>query len=444
MSFELLVALARSAPNLVTLDQLAERVWPGLKVTPDTVSHRVKLVRDALGDDSCTPICCRCTRPWVPHGGTRSAARGRRSATQPDERHERSQAPLDTLSQPSSSEPVRAPPAAVPVDATARHGRFGRARAWPSHITSTIERANLAVIRCLTAVDRRDADVVGTRKADSAGNPLANARFSRLAGFEGVGRAAAISRDGKFVAFLANREGRNDVWVSEVGSGTYRNLTRSEPRVFTSPREIRTLGFSPDSSLVSIWTRSSDGSRPEDVNILAVPTQGGPLRTYLPEVAEYDWSHDGRKLVFHTTAPGDPIFVREPGSPDRLIYVARAGVHCHFPVWSPDDAFIYFARGIPTVASGISGVFGPPARGSSVSRLTTHTWPTRRCWTDAPWSILLPRATARGPGCTHSIPSGVSLIASASDSRRTPRLGQARTVSVWSRPSSIRAAASGA
>jgi DNA-binding winged helix-turn-helix (wHTH) protein len=55
LSFELLVALARSAPNVVTVEKLAERVWPGLTITPETVSHRVKLVRDALGDDSRAP-----------------------------------------------------------------------------------------------------------------------------------------------------------------------------------------------------------------------------------------------------------------------------------------------------------------------------------------------------------------------------------------------------
>jgi dipeptidyl aminopeptidase/acylaminoacyl peptidase len=52
--------------------------------------------------------------------------------------------------------------------------------------------------------------------------------------------------------------------------------------------------------------------------------------------------------VYHTTAPGDPLFVRGPGaSQDRRIYVAPAGVHCHFPLWSPDGAFIYFLRGLP-------------------------------------------------------------------------------------------------
>jgi TolB-like protein/tetratricopeptide (TPR) repeat protein/DNA-binding winged helix-turn-helix (wHTH) protein len=55
LSFELLLALTRAAPNLVTFDQLTERVWPGLVVTPETISQRVKLVRAALGDDPHAP-----------------------------------------------------------------------------------------------------------------------------------------------------------------------------------------------------------------------------------------------------------------------------------------------------------------------------------------------------------------------------------------------------
>ena len=55
LSFELLLALARAAPNLLSFDQLMERVWPGLVVSPETVSQRVKLVRDALDDDPHSP-----------------------------------------------------------------------------------------------------------------------------------------------------------------------------------------------------------------------------------------------------------------------------------------------------------------------------------------------------------------------------------------------------
>jgi Tol biopolymer transport system component len=180
-------------------------------------------------------------------------------------------------------------------------------------------------------------------------SPLADAKFTRLLDFAGSEQATAMSRDGKFIAFLGERDGQIDAWVSEVGSGIYRNLTHGEAHGLVNPL-IRTPSFSADASLISFWTRQSDGSQPGDVKILAVPATGGALRPYLPGAAEFDWSRDGKQLVYHTTAPGDPMFVRSSGpqdSADRRIYVAPAGVHCHFPLWSPDDALIYFVRGVP-------------------------------------------------------------------------------------------------
>jgi Tol biopolymer transport system component len=275
-------------------------------------------------------------------------------------------APAEQVAPPqAAAEPAQqsqAPAAARPESAE----RFPEARRYPTRLS---RRTWLSIALLLLLIGGMSI-WFAVREAEAPSNPLASARFSRLAGFEGGGRAAAISRDGRLVAFLANRDGRNDVWVSEVGSGSYRNLTRGEPREFTAPREVRTLGFSTDSSLVLIWTRNGDGSRPEDVNIVAAPSGGGPLRMYLPEVAEYDWSRDGRKLVFHPAAPGDPIFVRESGSPDRRIYVAPAGVHCHFPVWSPDDAFIYFLRGTPSAE--VWDIWRIRPDGTRLERLTTH------------------------------------------------------------------------
>lgn len=55
LSFDLLVTLVRAAPSLVTFEQLEERVWPGIVVTPETIVQRVKLLRNALGDDAHAP-----------------------------------------------------------------------------------------------------------------------------------------------------------------------------------------------------------------------------------------------------------------------------------------------------------------------------------------------------------------------------------------------------
>ena len=55
LSFDLLLALVRRAPDYVTNDELAATVWSGLVVTPETVTKRVNLLRDALGDVASNP-----------------------------------------------------------------------------------------------------------------------------------------------------------------------------------------------------------------------------------------------------------------------------------------------------------------------------------------------------------------------------------------------------
>jgi TolB-like protein/DNA-binding winged helix-turn-helix (wHTH) protein/Flp pilus assembly protein TadD len=55
LSYDLLLVLVRAAPNLVSLDELMHLVWPGIVVSPETVSQRIKLLRDALGDSPREP-----------------------------------------------------------------------------------------------------------------------------------------------------------------------------------------------------------------------------------------------------------------------------------------------------------------------------------------------------------------------------------------------------
>jgi adenylate cyclase len=55
LSYDLLLALLHAAPNVLSLDELMRRVWVGAVVSPETVSQRVKLLRDALQDDPRKP-----------------------------------------------------------------------------------------------------------------------------------------------------------------------------------------------------------------------------------------------------------------------------------------------------------------------------------------------------------------------------------------------------
>jgi Tol biopolymer transport system component len=177
-------------------------------------------------------------------------------------------------------------------------------------------------------------------------SPIADARFRTVSDFDGLEQAAAVSRDGHLIAFLSNRDGQTDVWLTQAGSGAFHNLTHGRVGELANP-SIRTPGFSPDGSLVTFWVRKPGGSSGDDIGIWAVPTLGGEPRPYLDGVAEFDWSRDGSRLAYHTPGPGDPLFVSNGSrrSGDLPIFTAPAGLHSHFPSWASDGAFIYFVLG---------------------------------------------------------------------------------------------------
>jgi Tol biopolymer transport system component len=199
-------------------------------------------------------------------------------------------------------------------------------------------------------------------------NPIGEVQFQTLADFDGTEQAASVSRDGKFVAFLSNRDGHTDVWVTQPGSGKFKNLTRGSALELVNP-SVRTMGFSPEGSLVTFWVRQPAGEGGQ-VGTWAVPALGGPSRQYLEGAAEFDWSHDGSRLAYHTAAPGDPLFVSDGTThPDEPIFTAPAGLHSHFPLWAPDDRFLYVVYGaLPDKLD----IWRIKPTGGSPERITSH------------------------------------------------------------------------
>ena len=201
-------------------------------------------------------------------------------------------------------------------------------------------------------------------------SPIAEARYQTLTDFEGVAEGAAISRDGQFVAFLSDRDGPIDVWVTQVGSGQFHNLTHGNAPELVNP-SIRMLGFSPDGSLVTYWARQQNGTTSGAISVWAVPTLGGQPRLYLEGASEFDWSRDGSRLAYHTPGAGDPLFVsagsQRPGT--QPIFTAAAGLHSHFPLWAPDAAFLYFVQGsLPDKLD----IWRIAPGGGTMERITSH------------------------------------------------------------------------
>ena len=241
-------------------------------------------------------------------------------------------------------------------------------------------------------------------------NPLADARAVRLTDFEGEEVDAAISPDGKFIVFLSNRDGPLDVFVSQIGSGAFTNLTKGDFRPPTWAM-TRQTGFSGDGE--QVWFMLGPQSGLTDTSTLMGPTMGGIPKLFLDRGRDPTWSPDGKTLAYYKPDPGDPIFVADRNASNpRRIFAGEPGVHCHFPIWSRDGRFVYFVKGTPTTDMDIWRI---PAQGGSAEQITFHhAWVGYPAWLDA--RTLIYSATAEdGSGrwlyaidVEHRIPHRVS------------------------------------
>jgi serine/threonine protein kinase/WD40 repeat protein len=210
------------------------------------------------------------------------------------------------------------------------------------------------------------AVMVGRREVGSHGSlreRWSSARIERLTDFPGSEVDAAISANGQFVAFLADRDSVFDAFVGQVGTGQFMNLTGGRlSQLFNE--DVRNIGFSADAA--HVWIRVADLTSPASVSL--VPTLGGPRRPFLNTAVMAAWSPDGSSVAYHETTPGDPIYIADrDGGHQRRLLLAPPGVHSHHLSWSPDGRFLYFSHGLPPDEMDIWRI---PASGGQPERIT--------------------------------------------------------------------------
>jgi Tol biopolymer transport system component len=270
-------------------------------------------------------------------------------------------------------------------------------------------------------------------------NPLAGARFTRFTDWEASEVSAAISRDGKFVAFLSDRAGPLDAWVGQVGGGEISNI--SEGKFSLSAVVTRGVGFSGDGA--HVWFGAAPDT-PGPGRLWLVPTTGGPPRLFLPKAVEAAWSPDGSRIVYFFP-PADPIFVADKnGGNVRQILADKMGLHNHYLTWSPDGRFIYFVRGIPPDEMDIWRI---RPSGGEPERVTNHrgrvAYPA---FLDAPtlvycagredggWGLYSMDVERRIP---HAVTSGLeeyTSVSSSADGRRLAVTVANPARNIWSAP----------
>jgi DNA-binding winged-HTH domains len=310
-SMAVLVYLADARGEVVSRNELLDAVWPGMSVTPDALSQCVVELRKAFRDDPKHPAVIQ----TIPKLGLRLLA------------------PVTSI----ATAEVESPPQQ--------------------------QRSKAALITGLIVVALGGAALLWSARAHRGWqDPLIGADFTSATDFIGAEEHAAISHDGRFIAFVSDRDGAWDVFVGQTGTGDFQNLTQGRiPELRNTA--VRMLDFSPTASEVMIWSSKNRSWR--------IPVLGGDLRPGPAGIAEIAWSRDRKRVVYHPAAPGDPLFVASADEISRgqQIYIAPAGIHCHFPLWSRDGKTIYFVRGFVPDEMDLWQI---SAGGGEPERLTRH------------------------------------------------------------------------
>ena len=157
----------------------------------------------------------------------------------------------------------------------------------------------------------------------------------------GIANAAAISPDGKLVAYTTARNGVSALLMRELSSGQTSNIA---PRITGN---VTALDFTNDGQAVSFVSYSSE--KPLERNLFSVALGGGEARRLLgPFSGGGTVSVDGRRAAtFERSGETDQLWIHDlPARAKRQVkayrYPERFAWSC-MPAWSPDGRTVAYA-----------------------------------------------------------------------------------------------------
>ncbi|HEY3856068.1 MAG TPA: hypothetical protein VGO67_16890 [Verrucomicrobiae bacterium] len=160
---------------------------------------------------------------------------------------------------------------------------------------------------------------------------LSNGSRTVFAGYPGANFSAEVSPDGQKVAMILSKGGNPNLYVSDIGGGSPRDLTGPHD-------EDSSPSWSPDSRQICFVSRSgraqlkivgADGGQPRPLHLTGV----------FGNMTAPDWSPDGKQIAFTSGSGNFSICVvpAEGGEAQRL-------VPGEDPCWAPNSRTIVFCR----------------------------------------------------------------------------------------------------
>jgi DNA-binding winged helix-turn-helix (wHTH) protein/Tol biopolymer transport system component len=359
-AFDTLVVLIENRDRIVTKDELLSSVWPDVEVEEGNLTQQIFLLRKALGETAQQPRHI----VTVPGHGYRFTASVRAIANE---------AAATALSSNAAVSPPAAPRRGVTFIATV-----------------------LVAIGVIT---------FGLRwmPLDNAAAPDFTRHVTKITE-SGKVSASAISRDGRYVAYVENDGDQYSLWLTQVGA------EGKTPVIPRQPLLMGNLRFSPDGEYIYFGRRSPPG--PMGV-LYRVPTLGGLATPLLEDVdGPISFSPDGRQLAFLRGAVGNEshiIVVAADGTSPQIL--ARRKEPLRFttaPEWSPDGKVV--AAAVTDIRNGAS----------SIDLLSLDAGSSRSLY-----------QTSLGIGRLRWLPDGSGLLTVMLERAKRPIVGAASGGAIW-------------
>lgn len=145
----------------------------------------------------------------------------------------------------------------------------------------------------------------------------------------------ALSPDGRSVAFVSDRDGGFNVYVSLIGGGSLLQLTTGS-QVKSHP------AWSPNGNLLTYAQLNASGLW----DVWELPALGGTPRLLLRDASDATWSPDGKWLAYGRPSSGS-LWVSTPSGDDATQLASESGYQASDPRFSPDGSEIAFVAKAP-------------------------------------------------------------------------------------------------
>lgn len=372
-AFDTLAVLVENAGRLMEKDELMRKIWQDRFVEEGNLAFNVKVLRKALGDNAAEPQFIE----TVQRRGYRFIAEVRRiQAEQKAERNSAEATNNDLFAEASLAPRFSSSPQVVALadwrrEPTERKTTENAPQKPQLELVPPVKRDAPKTLRNFfrwLAAALILLTVFGSgwyllRSREAAISSLENRSAVRLTA-NGRTKSAAVSPDGRFVAYITDEDGRQSIRLKNIP-------TESDLEILTAAENsaLGNLVFTPDgnqiyySNLGAVYQISILGGTPK--KLLTVGGNGFAL------------APDGKKFAFIRYSQGSPetteiVVAETDGGGERVVATSRRPeIFLRSPAWSPDGEKIACAA---LNSDGTQKVVVARAADGAVESLSAPPW----------------------------------------------------------------------